>query len=218
MANGGGPWAEEDFYPGWRLRVERMCNGMEAMTYAMLRLLGRKCESEIRLIEAVLAEPVEGLKLAREAGVGIGSFEREDVRLMWAALEAFADRGWEEVVRWMKKLLVFEGYYGTDAAWWERGDRWSDASLANLACAEYSVCFVTRRAREVAELDERIVHVRRLYYKTVVAAKGEDAREIEVEQAMGEEVSGERVRRWAERRKKVRVVVRPVVVRLGRKG
>lgn len=114
----------------------------------------RRAQVELNVIGCVLADPSRGISMAEEAGVVHHCFSHADLRLIYLAAKQYAPRGVDAVLQASSILLKWEGCWDDGARAYERGSKWSGASLAGLADSYPSAVDTPRQARLLVELDE----------------------------------------------------------------
>jgi hypothetical protein len=114
---------------------------------------------ELELVASVLSDPNRGVALAARETITCGLFDCDDVRLIFAAALVACDRGKLAILRLARLALRREGWWDANARAFERNGRWSDTSLANLACAHPCPAMTITLARELLDLCKRMARV-----------------------------------------------------------
>jgi hypothetical protein len=132
---------------------------------------------ELSLLGAALADPAGGLARLDACGVTAGLIDRPDARLMYYALRCCAANGdvadKAAVLATARCALRWGGLWEPAALATERGLVWSDAALANLACAGADgPADVDVYAAQLRDLDARQREARACWERMVEVLEG----------------------------------------------
>lgn len=123
----------------------------------------RRLALELDLIAGILAGPKQAIAICHAASFTPGHIEHDDLRLMYVTIEEFAHRGRSTIVRVIKRMLCLTGQWDACARRDDRTGRWSDLSLASLACSSPSNASVAHVAKEIMRIDGTVNRARTLY-------------------------------------------------------
>lgn len=120
---------------------------------AAYEIAERRLAVELDLIGSVLSRPRDGIAACHGANFSADAISHDDLRLMYVAAEECCQRGKGIILRIIKRALCTSGHWDASARWFERQHRWSDESLASLACSFPGPAHTKHLAAQLMRID-----------------------------------------------------------------